>query len=85
MYVCFGAPTVFLYLMCFYILLFSTSKLFYFEEMKHECSHNVQIRKTRCPAEPDPTIHQLDQSKPENPASLSECSNAHFSPRSGTI
>ncbi|XP_039508321.1 uncharacterized protein si:ch211-130h14.4 [Pimephales promelas] len=49
-------------------------------EMKHECSHNVQIRKTRCPAEPDPTIHQLDQSKPENPASLSECSNAHFSP-----
>ncbi|KAK7148175.1 hypothetical protein R3I93_012481 [Phoxinus phoxinus] len=46
------------------------------ELMKHECSHNVQIRKTRCPAEPDPTIHQIDLSKPENP----ERSNAHFSP-----
>ncbi|XP_056105476.1 uncharacterized protein si:ch211-130h14.4 isoform X2 [Rhinichthys klamathensis goyatoka] len=50
------------------------------ELMKHESSHNVQIRKTRCPAESDPTVHQIDQSKPENPASLSERSNAHFSP-----
>ncbi|XP_077102359.1 uncharacterized protein LOC143753658 isoform X2 [Siphateles boraxobius] len=52
------------------------------EWMKHECSHNIQIRKTRDPAEPepDPTIHQIDQSKPENPQSLSERVNAHFSP-----
>ncbi|XP_048061753.1 uncharacterized protein si:ch211-130h14.4 isoform X4 [Megalobrama amblycephala] len=50
-------------------------------EMKHEYSHNIQIQKTRCPTEPDPTTHR-DQGKPESPDSLSENPNAHFSPSS---
>lgn len=69
--------------MCFYrSFIIQQSTLIYFEEMEHECPHNIQTQKSRYPTEPDFT-HLSDKGTSESPESFTESPDTHFSPRLG--